>query len=178
MIYEFFSILYIALPAFVANMVPIIAAKLDIFPRLNKPIDNGISLRKKRLLGENKTIRGLITGIFAGAIVSLTQYMLPFFTESLMSTPLLALAFGAFAGLGALVGDALASIIKRQLGIASGKPCIPLDQIDYIIGFIIFTTPFFSWEIRDMIFLLVFALIANPLTNITAYVFGIKKTYW
>ena len=178
MIYDFFSILYLTLPAFVANMIPIVAAKANIFSGLNTPIDRGIFLRKKRLLGDNKTIRGLLVGTFAGSATSLIQYFLPIFPDVLMSTALVSIGFGACAGFGALVGDAVASFIKRQLNITSGKPCIPLDQIDYIIGFIIFTMPFFPWEAKNVIFLLIFALIANPLTNITAYVLGIKKTYW
>lgn len=178
MIHQYFLILYIALPAFVANMVPIIATKLDLCPRLNTPLDNGVIFRGRRLLGKNKTVRGLFFGTVCGALISSLQHILPFLPEIKFTTLSTAFLFGALAGFGALVGDALASIIKRQLDIASGKPFIPLDQIDYIIGFLIFTFPIMHWTWQESLFLLIFALIANPLINITAYFLGIKKTYW
>jgi CDP-diglyceride synthetase len=178
MLYDFFSVLYLAIPAFVANMIPIVVAKLNICPKIAKPIDNNKTWRGHALLGKNKTWRGLFFGIITGAFVALLQFFLPFFDSVKMIDISTSLLFGALAGFGALFGDAIASIIKRQLDIPSGKPFIPLDQIDYILGFILFTLPFVSWSLLDIIFLLTFALLANPLTNATAYLFGVKNTPW
>ena len=178
MIYDFFAVLYLAVPAFVANMIPIVAAKLNILPSLAKPIDANKKWRGRAILGKNKTWRGLFMGIISGSLIALAQFFLPFFNTIKMIDVPTTLLFGAAAGFGALFGDAIASIIKRQLDIPSGKPFIPLDQIDYILGFIICTIPFVDWTIRDIIFLLGFALIANPITNATAYLFGVKNTYW
>ncbi|MEA3323376.1 MAG: CDP-archaeol synthase, partial [Patescibacteria group bacterium] len=139
MIYDFFALLYLALPAFAANMIPIVAAKAHICPRLAYPIDANKKLRGRAILGKNKTWRGLITGTLSGALIALVQYYLPFFDKVKMDDVPTTLLFGAVAGFGALFGDAIASIIKRQLDIPSGKPFIPLDQIDYIIGFILCT---------------------------------------
>ncbi len=178
MLYDFIALLYLALPAFIANMIPIVAAKIGICPRLASPIDANKTFRNRAILGKNKTWRGLITGTVSGALIALVQFYLPFFDEIKMDTVSTTLLFGAAAGFGALFGDAIASIIKRQSNIPSGKPFIPLDQIDYILGFILFTIPFVNWSLWDIILLLVFALIMNPVTNITAYLFGIKNTYW
>ncbi len=178
MIYDFLALLYLALPAFIANMIPIVAAKAKICPRLAYPIDAHKKLRGRAILGKNKTWRGLLAGIISGALVALAQYYLPFFDIIKMDSVTMTLLFGAAAGFGALFGDAIASIIKRQLDIPSGKPFIPLDQIDYILGFILCTIPFVSWTFWDIIFLLAFALVMNPITNLTAYLFGVKNTYW
>jgi CDP-2,3-bis-(O-geranylgeranyl)-sn-glycerol synthase len=178
MLYDFLAILYLAIPAFVANMMPIVAAKLNICPRLAFPIDGGKKIRNREILGKNKTFRGILIGTISGSIIAMLQFYLPFFESTKFDTLTTSLLFGAAAGFGALFGDAIASIIKRQSDIPSGKPFIPLDQIDYIIGFIIFTIPFVNWSFWNIVFLLGFAIIANPLTNLTAYLFGVKNTYW
>lgn len=176
--FHYTELLYLALPAFIANMSPIVAAKINIWPRLAIPIDRGKKLRGKELLGKNKTVRGLFIGVLSGSCVAFIQHLLPFFMDVKFPHILIACAFGALAGLGALFGDALASLFKRQIGIPSGRPFIPFDQIDYIAGFFIFTLPLVHWSGRDIVFFLIFAIIANPLTNLTAYALGIKKTYW
>jgi CDP-2,3-bis-(O-geranylgeranyl)-sn-glycerol synthase len=178
MLYDFFAVLYLAIPAFVANMIPIVTAKLNIFPSIAKPIDANKTWRGHAILGKNKTWRGLFSGIIIGAIIALIQFYLPFFDSVKMIDVPTTLLFGAAAGFGALFGDAIASIIKRQLDIPSGRPFIPLDQIDYILGFILCTIPFVTWTFWDIIFLLGFALIANPATNATAYLLGVKNTPW
>ncbi len=178
MLYDFISLLYLALPAFVANMMPIVATKTNICPKLAVPIDRGKKMRGREILGKNKTFRGLIIGTLSGAFIALIQFYLPFFENIKLDSVSTTLIFGTAAGFGALFGDAIASIIKRQSNVPSGKPFIPLDQIDYILGFIIFTIPFINWSFWDIAFLLGFAIIANPLTNLTAYLFGIKNTYW
>lgn len=178
MFYDLLSTLYIALPAFVANMIPVIGAKVNIFPSLNRPLDHGIVWRKKRLLGDNKTVRGLVLGVGAAIIVSVIQHNLSFLPQTHFLHLSTAVSFGALAGCGALLGDAIASMYKRQRDIPSGKPCIPLDQIDYMIGFLLFTSLLVHWDWREVASLVIFALIANPLVNITAYHLTIKKTYW
>lgn len=175
---HYLSLLYLAIPAFAANMIPIAAARISLWPRLAWPLDGGHTFRGHRILGANKTFRGLLTGILIGIIIACAQYYLPFFDQIKQPDILMTILFGAAAGFGALLGDAIASFFKRQLGVASGRPLIPLDQIDYIIGFIICTIPFVSWALWDIVFLLVFAAIANPIVNGTAYLLGIKKTYW
>ena len=175
---HYLSLLYLTIPAFAANMIPIAAARINLWPHLAWPLDGGRTFRGHPILGANKTFRGLLTGILLGIIIALIQYFLPFFELIKQPDILMTILFGAAAGFGALFGDGVASFFKRQLGVASGRPLIPLDQIDYVLGFIICTIPFVSWALWDILFLLVFAAIANPIVNGTAYLLGIKKTYW
>lgn len=177
---DYFFSIYLAIPAFIANMLPVVFARLNIMPFLAKPIDGGKLFFGERILGDHKTWRGFIIGILGAGFVAVGQLMLA--KINLITYPLdniiSVTAFGLLAGLGALGGDALKSFFKRRVGIKSGRPFIPFDQIDYLLGFLILTSLIYSWSLEQIIFLLVFGLIANPLVNIFSYVLGIKPTFW
>ena len=178
---HYIVLLYITIPAFVANMMPVIAARTDLLRGLALPMDGGRTWRGRRILGDHKTWRGLVVGAGGAVGVTLIQFVLSghfsFPGEHLAGIGVSAL-FGLLAGLGAIGGDAAKSFVKRRIGIASGRPFIPFDQVDYIAGFLFLTAPVVSWTFGDALFLLVFAAAANPLVNFVAYVFGIKNTYW
>ena len=69
-----FEVLYLALPAFVANMAPVVATRLNILPALAVPIDSGVLLRGKPLLGKNKMWRGVIVAVGSAIVVAVAQY--------------------------------------------------------------------------------------------------------
>ena len=166
MIYLF--ALYMAIPAFVANAAPVFAAKFDVSKRYNHPINT-------RLFGEHKTWRGFIAGVIAGTIASAIQWCVfaPHFADIGE-----AVLFGALGSMGALFGDIAKSFLKRRLHIAPGKPFIPFDYIDYMIGFLLFTYPLYSWSMQEAVFLIAAVIILNPLTNVLGYLTGVKNTYW
>jgi len=178
---EYLFIIYLAAPAFLANMLPVIGAKLNWLNSLGWPLDGNREFRGKPFLGKNKTFRGFVLAALGGMLIGLVQFWLDQlgilridFLDSFFSF----LAFGFLGGLGAIVGDAFKSFFKRQMGIKSGRPFFPFDQIDYILGFLVFTWPFISWTINEIIFLLVFVMVLNPVVNTSAYFLRIKKTYW
>ncbi|MFH0776799.1 MAG: CDP-archaeol synthase [Patescibacteria group bacterium] len=178
---SYFAILYLALPAFVANMLPVLATKINFCPVLARPVDCGKKFLGREIFGQNKSWRGLLAGTLGGALIGALQFC--FQKYQIYSTGLLEhlgqfLLFGALAGLGALVGDLAGSFLKRLWRIAPGRPFLPLDQIDYILGFLVFTNFLINWEWRASLFLLLFASIANPLVNLSAYFLGLKKTFW
>lgn len=178
---NYLFLVYLAIPAFLANMAPIIANKLNWFSALDKPIDFNKKIFDKRLFGEHKTFRGLVVGVIFSTLTTLLQFILNKYNVinfSIFNSLLLTLSFGVLTGAGVIIGDMIESSIKRQINIKPGRPFFPFDQIDYIIGFIIFTYPIINWELNQIIFLLIFSSIAHPLVNIIAYVFKIKKTYW
>lgn len=175
------KIFYFLWPCFVANMVPPIVARYDCCEALNKPVDNGITLRGKRLFGGNKTWRGLVFGVGAAGLVGLLQFALEYFglVEIKELNGIGAyLLFGVLSGLGALLGDIAESFIKRQFNIESGCPFIPFDWIDYLIGCIIFTFILMNWSTKDMIFIIAFGLVLNPLVNGIGYTLKLKKAFW
>src|SRR3972149_3626431 len=105
----YFLLLYFALPAFFANMIPIVVAKINLWSGLNKPMDFEKTLFGKRIFGSHKTIRGLVSGTLIGALVTSIQYLLE--RGEIIKIPFLEsylefLIYGLLAGFGALLGDA------------------------------------------------------------------------
>lgn len=124
-----FATLWFFLPAFLANMAPVVAAYFRWLPGLARPLDGGRVVNGQRLLGDGKTIRGLVVGILSGSIGGIIQYWWYPPTGFMVS-----LFMGAWIGFGALLGDALKSFVKRRRGIPSGTTWKPWDQIDIVIG--------------------------------------------
>ncbi|PIR87629.1 MAG: hypothetical protein COU10_03610 [Candidatus Harrisonbacteria bacterium CG10_big_fil_rev_8_21_14_0_10_45_28] len=117
--------LYLLLPAAVANMAPVIFARI---PFLAAPVDFNFMIGARRLFGANKTWRGLASGILAGAITAVIQNQ--FFNIDFFANPAI---FGALLGLSALLGDLLSSAIKRRLNIAPGQAFYIIDQINWVV---------------------------------------------
>ncbi len=147
------------LPAGIANMMPVLVAKV---PFLNVAMDFGHSFRGKRIFGDHKTWRGFVFGIFGAGI----------------SGVILAFGFktGTILGAGALLGDAIKSFFKRQIGIAPGKSWVPFDQVDWILGALIAVHFFVQPQPTEVWIaaLLLFGLL-HPVINIFGYVLHIKK---
>jgi CDP-2,3-bis-(O-geranylgeranyl)-sn-glycerol synthase len=159
---------YAALPAFAANVFPVLAARWGWLGSLAVPVH-------KRWLGDNKTWRGFVVGILAGMAIAIIQYV---FGAPYLPTLMTAALFGMAGGCGALLGDAAKSFVKRRLGIGPGKPFVPFDYIDYMIGFLISTYAWYPWSWHEALLLITMALILNPLSNLVGYKLGIKNTYW
>lgn len=170
---EWWAAFWFFLPAGVANMSPILAARLPILRNWNTPIDIGQSYRGKRLFGANKTWRGLLFGAVTGAIIGLIQYRI--ITSSAESTGFIIVVTAAL-GFGAMVGDTIESFFKRQVGVQPGARWFPFDQIDYIIGGLLFAMLFVSVSPADIvrIFLLYFGL--HLVMSYIGYLIGVKKT--
>ena len=132
-----FQVIWFLIPAGIANLIPPISAKL--FPRWNAPMDFGLHWRGQQLFGSHKTVRGLVTGTLMAMLTHQAQVLLARQYPALEN---LAIApsfhqywwFGAWLGLTALLGDAFKSLVKRQLHIEPGKPWLPWDKIDWILG--------------------------------------------
>jgi len=155
MIHDIVVALWFFIPAGVANVAPVLASKVPLVTRLNAPIDGGAMLGGKRLLGENKTWRGIVAGIILGTIVLALQQAIvassPQFIRYLMPldfTALPTLVLGSLFAIGALGGDAIESFMKRRLDIKPGASWVPFDQIDYIVGALLLTAPIarLSWQ--------------------------------
>lgn len=173
---------YFILPAYGANMMPVIFAKLNWLNCLAKPIDNGKLFAGQEIFGSHKTWRGLVVGVLGGIIVAGGQALL----QSTHIGSLLSLnnysdnwlLFGFLGGAGALLGDLLKSFFKRRFRITSGSAWPIFDQLDFIVGFFLLTIWLFNpgWLIIMTIFGL--TVLLHPLTNIIAFFLGIKKVWW
>lgn len=175
------STLYLFLPAYAANMAPVFSKWLNILPGLAIPID-GSREEKDGFLGRNKTYRGLVTGLFAGIAFSEIQFLLQsvsFFHN--INLFLLradsAAIWGLLLGTGALTGDLIKSFIKRKLGIKSGKRWIPWDQLDMVIGGIIFGLLMYRFSWLNILILLTVSPILIVVVNIFSYLLKIKESW-
>ena len=61
---------YFMLPAYFANMAPVIVKKIDLFAF---PVDFNKQISNKPIFGRNKTFRGLIFGVIFSIIVAYIQ---------------------------------------------------------------------------------------------------------
>lgn len=159
-------------------MVPPIATRL-IPKTLNIPVDLEKKFRGQRILGDNKTLRGLLIGILFGEIVFLIQQNLfqeTFFkTLSVIPYSHLPWFFGFLFGIGALGGDMLKSFLKRQLGIPPGHTWIPFDQVDWIVGLLVVLLIFVRLPISIILFGLCLGIVLHIAVKFTGFLLGLDK---
>lgn len=160
------------LPAGIANMAPVLANKISRLNDWKTPLDFGKSIGGTRIFGDNKTCRGVCFGVFLAVLTGLFQYR--FIASSPESTGFIILVSGAM-GFGALLGDALESLVKRRMGIPAGEKWVPFDQTDYIIGGLLAAYIFLPLTGHQiiMIFIIYFGL--HLLFSYIGYHLGFKK---
>lgn len=173
--------IYYALPGLIANMMPIFVK--NHFKFLERPIDMGLSFRGRRVFGDHKTLRGFIFGIFGGILVGAMQFIvkdIDFFASiSIVEYTLpLALTIGASFGFAALIADSIESFFKRQIGIAPGKPFIPFDQTDFILGIIACSYFFQPLSLSMIIVLLITGPLLSALVTKIGYKLKIREEKW
>jgi len=149
-------------PAYCANAIPVITGG-------GRQIDCGKKFFDgKPIFGKNKTFRGFFSGLVVGMAVGLVETAV--FNYHIF--------FGLLLSLGALFGDLTGAFVKRRLGLAPGDLLPVVDQVDFIVGAILFSLPLkiLSWELVLMV------LIVTPpihlLTNFAAYKLGLKNNPW
>ncbi len=176
MIGYIFKIIWLFLPMGFANMAPVLVKKINI---LNIPIDFNKKINGIPILGANKTIRGLIVATILGGIIFLLQKILfdfEFFKSiSIIDYQHIPWFAGMFMGFGAIFGDAIKSFFKRRFKINPGKSWIPFDQIDYVLGGILFFSWFYVPASIDIVFLLIIGVILHIIVNIIGYYLGIRE---
>ena len=107
--------MYLMLPAYFANMAPVIVKKINIF---DYPVDFNKKFGKKPLFGKHKTFRGFIFGIVFAITIAYVQFRLAE-ADSFWSISILDyekwLLIGFLMGFGALSGDLIKSFFKRRI---------------------------------------------------------------
>ena len=173
--------IYLVLPALLANASPVLFKKVNF---LNYPIDFKRTWNNKRILGNNKTFRGFFFGILIAIILVFVQTYLYLNFNYFKSISLLdyniinPLILGFLTGFGVLFGDAVESLVKRRLNIPPSSRFIPWDQIDFLVGYLIFVSFVFTPPIKVVIFLLLIVPIIHIFFNHLWYWLGIEKTKW
>ena len=162
-------------------MMPIFAARWPIIKNYEWPMDFGLRFRGKRVFGSHKTIRGLLIGIIFATITLWLQQLgvehvswLRSWTSQVDYTALPVLVLGPLFALGALLGDALESFFKRQVGIAPGDGWFPFDQTDYIIGGSIATWAFVPLSFKQYLLLIFIWFGLHIISTTVGYFLGLK----
>lgn len=127
---DYIAALLFFAPAGMANMTPVFVNKLPVVRDWNTPLDFGVKWHGKRLLGDNKRLRGLVFGALAGGITAVI-------ISKLNANTVVTIApfwMGSLLGCGALLGDAVESFFKRLRDLKPGESLFPFDQLDYIAG--------------------------------------------
>lgn len=153
------------LPAYIANSVPVLA-------RGKHPIDFGKSMPDgRRVFGDGKTFEGLLLGLFFGTLAGTAGGIL------LGEVNYFAFLSGMLA-LGALVGDMVGAFIKRRLSIPRGAPAPVLDQLDFVVGALLFAVPFYPLVWEQALFIMIVTPPIHLFTNFMAYKLGLKPNPW
>jgi CDP-2,3-bis-(O-geranylgeranyl)-sn-glycerol synthase len=150
-------------PAYCANAAPVIfggGTPLDLDTKF---------LDGQPVFGRNKTFRGFFAGLILGSLVGIVEHTV------FQQYPIF---YGFFLALGALTGDLAGSFIKRRIGLSPGAPLPIIDQVDFVFGAFLFAFLFAfpSWEIFLAVLLLTLPI--HFLTNVFAYILGMKDKPW
>ena len=175
--------IWLGLSAWIANATPVVGGG-------GKPIDGGKIFRDgRRVLGDGKTIRGFIVGVFFGTLTGIGQflaapYLRPILAQFVTISPemdyvlSISVPVTFLMSLGALTGDMIGSFIKRRVDVKSGDPSPVLDQIGFIIMALIFAFPLMVPSPVFVIILILSTLGIHWLSNALSYILGLKKNPW
>lgn len=173
-----FKCFYFMLPAYFANMAPVIVKKINLFAF---PVDFGKTFNNKPILGKNKTFRGLIFGIIFSIIIAFIQFLLyneEFFRNISFLNYENWLLFGFLLGLGALTGDLVKSFFKRMLNINPGERFVPFDQTDFVFGALLFVVPVFRLTFSIFATSLLLSFVLHIAVNHIAFYLKIRNEKW
>ncbi len=182
---------WLMLPAYIAN--PMAAVLGGGTPMdLGKYFPDG-----RRILGNGKTIRGLLAGTACGIMVGLIQAGLtprliasgvfdewPLFHGALCAYSLSTLSIVFLMAFGALLGDSVESFIKRRLGLERGAMFPVADQLDFVLGAWMLTYIFAAhwFNTYFSFWIIITVLVVTPLLHLTTNIFGylikVKKEPW
>lgn len=167
--------IWLILPAAVANMSPVLFKWL---PFLDIPVDLNRKWRGRPILGEHKTYRGFLTG----TIMAIgTVYMQRYYFEDMLSYSILDYAninvvlVGFLLGFGGLFGDTFKSFLKRLADVKPGKSWPPFDQIDWIIGALVFMSLYERIPLSIWLMSIGFFGLIHPIVNYIGYLLHFKK---
>jgi CDP-2,3-bis-(O-geranylgeranyl)-sn-glycerol synthase len=154
--------LKLVFPAYCANAAPVIVGG-GLAMDFGKDFVDG-----RRVFGKNKTFRGFFFGLTVGFLVGLIEVMG-------FSYPAL---FAFLSPLGALLGDLAGAFVKRRLNIPPGGLLPVVDQVDFVVGAILFSLPLGIVTLDLAVAMLIITPPIHLLMNYTAYKLKLKSNPW
>jgi CDP-2,3-bis-(O-geranylgeranyl)-sn-glycerol synthase len=175
------------LPAIGAALTHAPVLRWNLCPRLAVPLDGGRRFRGRRILGDNKTLRGAVVMLAGVVLATLASCALPAYVARLpaelrAAPPAL---FGLLLGLGVVLGELPNSFIKRQLGVAPGRQrrgglglvLSLLDQGDIVLGAWVTLTPLWRMSVGQAATAFAAVVAAHMVVNVIGYTLGIRKSW-
>jgi len=166
---------WLMLPAYISNPSAVVFGG-------GTPVDLGKNWADgKRILGDGKTIRGLLIGTICGIIIGIVQIFLPLDIDFFPKHTIIAVVMLSF---GALLGDIIKSFFKRRFGFSRGAQLLFIDQLDFVAGAWLLTYIFepvwfaSNFSIPIIIAVLFLTPVLHRLTNILGYNIKLKKEPW
>lgn len=172
MMKDIIFVIWFFFPTGLANVAAFCSGKIPYLKSFSYPVDFNKKFRSKRILGDHKTIRGFIFGIIVGVItVYIQMYLFQNFKFIRDVIPLdyssiNPIILGSLEGFGALFGDSVKSFFKRQMGFPPGKSWFPFDQIDYVLGAMLFTSFYIHISFMQFVIAFVFGFLIHYTTRI------------
>lgn len=167
---------WVIIPAYVANATAPLAEG-------DRRMDFGKGLWGNDLLGAGKTWKGfiaaIVTGTLAGAVeVWARPFLNPIALEEGFSLAPLTLSVVLLISLGAMLGDLVASFLKRRAGLKRGAHAPLLDQLDFLAGGFAAASLFVPISIESIVLWLVITPAIHFLSNIIGHELGAKEVPW
>jgi len=162
--------LWFVFPAYCANAMPLIFGG-------GYPLDAGRTFFDgKPILGSHKTFRGFFFGLVVGTLVGFLQTV---FFQHVISQYDARFRYDVLLGfmlsLGALVGDSLESFVKRRLDLPPGSSLPIADQLDFVVGALLFSLPVSPPSLPTIIIIIIITPPIHFLTNLLSNHFRHKK---
>jgi CDP-2,3-bis-(O-geranylgeranyl)-sn-glycerol synthase len=176
----FFALFFFA-PAGLANLAAFASGKIAFLKKYNFPVDCYIKIKGNRLLGSHKTVRGFIAAVLVGMLVCYLEvlwYGTSFWVRENVPVDYYTVnpvMLGGLLGFGALFGDAIKSFFKRLKSIQPGGSWFPFDQIDYILGGIIFSLISIQIPVVHYLFIFIVWFLMHPLMTFFGYLLKLRR---
>ena len=174
---DIIEIILFILPAYLANSIPVIFTG-------KTPMDFGRKfIDKRRLLGDGKTYRGFMAGIFMATVIYMpvSYFLGKYYLPELSFFDKVNLAF--IMSVGALIGDLAGSFIKRRLNLDRGQPSWLMDQLFFLFTAIIFAIAAYPQTAMHIDAIAIIVLVISTfalhlLFNQLAYRLKLKSVPW
>lgn len=145
----------------VANGAPVLVNKV-MGKRWSWPVDNELKLRDgHRLFGNTKTWRGLCSAVFFTTLAAILSGL----------EPLTGALFGALA----MLGDLLASFIKRRIGHAESSRARGIDTVPESLLPILLLKDSLSLNLIDIMLVVALFFVIEELVSPVLYRLHIRK---
>ncbi|HTE50792.1 MAG TPA: CDP-archaeol synthase [Kofleriaceae bacterium] len=181
--------LWLALPVILGGLTHVAVIRAGWFAGLAVPLDGGLTVRSRRLLGDNKTARGALVMIAATSAWTAAQWLLhragvaPWSWHPLHPSGIALWRFGPLMGAGYILGELPNSALKRQLDIAPGAPAPGprralfwvLDQIDSFAGVVALLCLVWCPPAAVVLWLLAICLVVHPAVAALMVLVGLKS---